>query len=73
VQILTTQPLCVSAPQNPAAPEVFKTLEISADLRTWRTATGGDAVRKTVNGRAAFELAPAAAPRFVRICYRSLP
>lgn len=70
--ILTTHPLCLSAPQNPAAPEVFQTMEVSEDLRTWRTATGAEAVRKTVNGRPAFELAPAAGPRFVRIRYRSL-
>jgi hypothetical protein len=72
-QILTSHPLCVSAPVNPSATEVFQLLEISADLRTWRSATSAEAVRKSVNGRAAFELASAAGPRFVRIRYRTLP
>jgi hypothetical protein len=71
--ILQTIPIFVSAPQNPAATEVAQTLELSEDLLTWRAATDGEAVRKTVNGRAGFELAPAAGPRFVRLRYRALP
>jgi len=71
--ILQTSPLFVSAPQNPAAPEVTQTLELSTDLLTWRAATDAEAARKTVNGRDGFELAPAAGPRFVRLRYRALP
>ncbi len=73
LEILTTQPLSVSAPRNPAAPEVTVTLEVSADLHTWRTTTGAEAVRKTVRGRDAFELAPAAGKRYVRIRYSTQP
>jgi hypothetical protein len=71
--ILATEPLCISAPLNPNAPEVVQVPEVSTDLRTWRTAGGAEVVSKTLNGSPAFELAPAVGPRFVRIRYRSIP
>ena len=73
IVILHHHPLCVAAPQNPAAPEIVQSLEVSADLTTWHPATGAEAVRKFVAGRAAFELAPAAGRRYVRIRYLTLP
>ncbi len=70
--ILNTDPLCVAAPRNTSAPEVVTVLEVSEDLRTWRTATAAEAVRKTVDSRETFALAPAAGRRYCRVRYRTL-
>jgi hypothetical protein len=71
VRIASVNPLCLEVPRNPAAPEIFTLLEVSADLQSWRTATASEAVRKSVDGTEAFVLAPAVSHRYYRVRYRS--
>ncbi|HWB02314.1 MAG TPA: delta-60 repeat domain-containing protein [Verrucomicrobiales bacterium] len=72
LQIISRQPLSLSAPRNPDAPEVSATIEVSENGPAWRTATAAEVTLKYAGLDIAFEVAQGPSTRLFRIRYSGM-